>query len=155
MSIIVPESDELIRIIQEHKWTLYRGNVLDEAPPTWEMIEANGPVAHCTLGQNYVVAPMAAEGKSVRATYNFCGKGRPSLTVRDPNHDRWRTLMVQPWRVGRPMRFSRLAFLPECAIAYWVGDPNEETIGVSYNHLLDTFRNYFSIAPIENHPPMN
>jgi hypothetical protein len=152
---IFPESKNLKEIIENHGWTLYEGNQPKEDPPTWENLEEKGPAENFEIEKNYIFAPIQENGKTLREAYSETKGLGPSLTILDPNEDRWITLYIPEWfnlKKGKPIFFSRLFFNKEGvgATSPTTRDNSDpDLIGIGYPDLIDTFEKYFRIVSPE------
>lgn len=151
---IFPESSRLKQIIENHRWTLYEGSQAEKDPPSWEELSERGPATDYQIGKNYLFTPIPENGQSLREAYSITKGFGPSLVIDDPSDDRWITLYVTNFWNGKPIFFSRLFFHKEGAAATSPttrDNPDPDTIGIDYTHLIDTFDNNFKVVSPEEY----
>ncbi len=154
---IFPQSSRLKEIIESYDWTLYEANQPNECPPSWEELSGRGPAIEYEIGKNYIFAPIPKDGQSLRDAYSITKGFGPSLTITDPNEERWIALYIPKWypgRKGKPIIFSRLLFEEEGVAATspaTKGNLDPDLIGIDYPHLIDTFEKHFRVVSPEEY----
>ncbi|MBR9704528.1 hypothetical protein GOV12_03895 [Candidatus Pacearchaeota archaeon] len=148
-----PESEELIRIVNSHGWSLWDTSIVQckSSIMKWNDIEKYGPAQEFLLDHNYIFAPIQENGQSLKDAYSITKGLGPSIMIDDPSEERWRTLYIPDWynkKQGNPIPISRLIFFPEAAAATSAetrDNLDPDVIGISYPHLIDTFQKHFRI----------
>jgi hypothetical protein len=146
-----PQSRELKEIIEWYDWTLYDVTRPPKVAFKWEEMEHQAPAEGYEIGHDYLFVPIPKEGQTPREAYTPTKGLGPSLLIEDPKDERWDRLYIdrRSFEQGRPILFTRLLFEEPCAVAMspktaFVPDP--DSIGIKYDHLVDTFRRYFRIV---------
>ncbi len=149
------QSSRLKEIIDSHDWQLYDvSNPSKEGAYKWEELNKMRPAKKFVLDHNYMFVPKPCEGQTLRDAYAFTKGLGPSLTIENPDDDRWLSLQVQRKINGTVALFSRLFFYQECAVAtspksYYLHDP--DFVAVRYDKLIETFEKYFRIVKPEEY----
>ena len=151
---VFPQSRDLKEIIESHNWTLYDSpNAPPERAYTWEEMDQMTPADQYKVGHNYLFVPVPKNGQTLRQARTSTQGLLPSLFIADPDEDRWISLIVQRKVRGNVALFSRLFMESDFAVAGSPGNvyPHIDTVGISYEKLVDTFRRYFRIVSIEEY----
>ena len=151
-----PKSNRLKEIIESHRWTLFDTTLSKKRhrPYSWEESERMGAACQFDVGRNYVFAPIPQNGQTLRQAYTLTKGLGPSLTIENPDDERWLSLEVLTKRNGVVALFTRLFFHEECA---FVTSPetreltNPDFVAIRYDKLIDTFQRYFRIVTPEEY----
>jgi hypothetical protein len=155
MKGVFPQSRELKNIIEDRNWTLYDvSNPPEGRAYMWEEMDKMTPANQYEVGHNYLFVPIPKKGQTLRQAYTPTKGLGPSLTIEDPDDERWLSLKVQPKSNGIVALFSRLFMLEECAFVtipktYYLLNP--DFVAIRYDRLVDTFRRYFRIVSPEEY----
>jgi hypothetical protein len=151
--MMFPNTKTLVKIIENHKWTLYQ--IPLEAPP-WEEIEKRWPAKRLEIGHQCIFAPIPKKGQSLRDAYSITKGLGPSLII-DPSWEGIEEVYRGKSSIEREneILFSRLWFANErCADVIsprtrdnW--DPSAVSIKLPF--LIETFERYFRIVTAEEY----
>lgn len=150
-----PRSRDLKEIIESHNWTLYDvSNPPEGRAHTWEELDNLTPADQYEVGHNYLFVPIPKQGQTLREAYTPTKGLGPSLSIINPDDDRWVALKVQRKSNGDVALFSRL-FMPEdfalVSSPEMIYSPNPDIVAIKYEELVDTFRRYFRIVSPEEY----
>ena len=154
MANIFPQGKELIDIIEGHGWLLYdvTQSLAERRAFTWEELQDKSPVVHLEQGSNYIFVPKPKMGQTLREAYSLTKGLGPSLTIENPNDERWLALYVkQKVFPGTVALFTRL-FLDDYVVATspkTIYDPDPDFVAMPYDSVVDTFRKYLRIIQPE------
>ena len=151
MERIYSESSRLKEIIEGHGWTLFDATLPKNKnrPYSWDQLERRGVANQFEIGHNYIFAPIPKNGETLRQAYSVTKGLGPSLTIENPNDERWLSLEVLGKSNGVVALFSRLFFHQECAFVTSAKTrelPNPDFVAIKYDRLIDTFEKYFRIV---------
>ena len=150
-----PQSRDLKDIIESHEWTLYDvSNPPERRAHTWEEMDKMTPADQYKVGHNYLFVPIPKNGQTLRQAYTPTKGLGPSLSIDDPNDDRWLSLQVQRKVNGNVALFSRLFMENDFAVASspkTVYLPEPDVVIMKYDKLVDTFRRHFRIVSPEEY----
>lgn len=150
-----PQSRELKDIIESYDWTLYDvSNPPKGRAHTWEEMDKMSPAEQYEVGHNYLFVPILKKRQTLRQAYTPTKGLGPSLSIDDPNDDRWLSLEVQKKTNGNVALFSRLFMHEDCAFVSSPETdylPNPDFVAIRYDKLVDTFRRYFRIVLPEDY----
>ena len=155
MTNIFPQGKELIEIIEGHDWLLYDVTQArkEERAFTWEELQDRTPADQIEVGKNYVFVPRPEDGQTLRDAYSIRKGLGPSLTIEDPDDQRWIGLSINPNVLpGWVALFSRLIFEEEFVVASSPSTmylPDPDAVAMPYDSVVDTFKRYFRIVQPE------
>jgi len=121
---------------------------------TWEEMDKMTPADKYVVGHNYLFVPIPKNEETLRQSYTPTKGLGPSLTISNPDEDRWLSLEVQKKANGNVALFSRLFMHEECAFVSSPETtylPNPDFVAIRYDKLVDTFRKYFKIVSPEEY----
>ena len=149
------QSRDLKDIIEHHSWTLYDvSNPPEGRAHTWEELSEMAPANQYENGHNYLFIPIPKKGEALRQAYSLTGGLGPSLTINNPDDERWVSLEVMPKANGLVALFTRLFMLEDCVgltTPKTLYLPNPDVVMIKHNRLVDTFRRYFRIVSPEEY----
>ncbi|MBI4440889.1 hypothetical protein HY639_01860 [Candidatus Woesearchaeota archaeon] len=149
MKKVFPQGNDLKDIIERHQWTLYDATRPEGVVYTWEELDKMAPATAFAVGHNYLFVPIPKKGETLRQAYTPTKGLGPSLTIENPDEDRWLSLYVQRKANGNVALFSRLFMEREFVVAssprtIYLLDP--DVVIMKYESLVDTFRKHFRIV---------
>lgn len=154
MEGIYSESRKLKEIIEGHGWTLFDATLPKKRnrPFSWDEFEKRGCAEQFEIDHNYVFAPMANNGQTLRQAYSLTKGLGPSLLVEDGTDEtRWVGIeaVTNFYYLKKPILFTRLGFSPDFLAAFSPPTremPESDTLGIWYPRVIETFEKYFRIV---------
>lgn len=155
MAHIFSQGKDLIALIERHDWLLYDTTqpTLEERAFTWDELQRQYPATQLEVGHNYFFVPRPYDGQSLRDAYSVTKGLGPSLTVNDPDDNRWRALRITGKKLpGNVALFSRLFFEEDFVVASSPSTlliPEPDIVAMPYDSVIDSFQKYFRIVQPE------